>query len=186
MLEIVLIAAAAVMAAAGLAYILRQSGKAFWKFRGKRVVTCPETNAPAGVEVDALHAAATAPFGGGVDLRLKACTRWPEREPCGQECLAQIEAAPEECSVRYMLASFYAGASCVLCGAPVNEIHFAGHKPAFLGPDRKPVAWNDVLPEDLPRVLATHDRICWNCYVAESFRFEHPDLVIEDPRAFPK
>lgn len=182
MFEIALIVAAAVIAAAGLALLLRQSGKAFWRFRGKRVVICPETNASVGVEVDAFHAAATAPFAGGPELRLKDCTRWPEREPCGQECLLQIEAAPEECSVRHMLAKFYAGASCKLCGAPIPEIHAGDHRPAFLGADGKPVAWSDVRPEDLPRVLATHDRICWNCYVAESFRGEHPDLVVEDPR----
>ena len=181
MFEIALIVAAVVIAAAGLALFLRQSGKTFWKFRGKRVVTCPETNATVAVEVDALHAAATAPFGGEPELRLKACTRWPEREPCGQECLLQIEAAPEECSVRHMLAKFYEGASCALCGAPIPEIHAGGHKPAFLA-GGKPVAWSDVLPEDLPRVLATHERICWNCFVAESFRVEHPDLVVEDPR----
>jgi len=29
----------------------------FLKFRGKRVITCPETRKPAAVEVDAAHAA---------------------------------------------------------------------------------------------------------------------------------
>ena len=121
MFEIVFIILAVVIAVAGAAYLLRRAGRTFWKFRGKRVVTCPDTNATAGVEVDALHAALTAPFAGGAELRLKACSRWPEREPCGQECLVQIEAAPEECSVRHMLAAFYAGASCALCGAPIGE-----------------------------------------------------------------
>jgi hypothetical protein len=182
MIEIVLIVLAGVIGAASLAYILRNAGRAFFRYKGKRIVICPETAQPAGVDVDALHAAATASFGGGPDLRLKDCTRWPEREPCGQECLAQIEAAPEECSVRHMLARWYAGTVCSLCYAPIGEIHWAGHKPAFLGSGRKPLAWSDVEPEDLPRVLATHQRICWNCWVAESFRAEHPDLVVEDPR----
>lgn len=182
MLEIVFIFLAAVLAAAGLVYFLRVGGAAFWKFSGKRIVTCPETNAPVGVDVDALHAAATAPFAGGAELRLKDCTRWPEREACGQECLTQVEEAPEQCLIRTRLERWYAGTECVLCGAPVGKTHWAGHKPAFLGPGRNPVAWSDVQPEDLPGVLATHQRICWNCSVAESFRAEHPDLVVEDPR----
>ncbi|MGH9399962.1 MAG: hypothetical protein ACRD00_06315 [Thermoanaerobaculia bacterium] len=182
MIEIVLIVLAGVIGVASLAFILRNAWKAFSRYRGKRVVTCPETNEQVAVDVDALHAAATASFGGGPELRLKACTRWPERQPCGQECLVQIEAAPEECSVRSMLARWYAGTVCVLCGAPIGEIRWADHRPAFLGPGHKPAAWSDVLPEHLPHVLATHERICWNCYVTESFRFEHPDLVVEDPR----
>ena len=182
MLEIVLIFLAAVFTLAGLVYVLRVAGKAFFKFRGKRIVICPETDAPVGVDVDALRAAATAPFGGGPELRLKDCTRWPEREACGQECLTQVEEAPERCLVRTMLARWYAGAECVLCRVPVGEVHWADHKPAFLGPGRKPVAWRDVQPENLPGVFATHERICWNCYVAETFRAEHPDRVVEDPR----
>jgi hypothetical protein len=182
MFEIVLIYVAAVFIVAGLVYYFRASGKAFFKYRGKRIVTCPETNEPVGVDVDAVHAAVTAPFAGGAELRLKDCTRWPEREACGQECLTQIEESPEQCLIRTKLAQWYAGTKCVLCGKPVSETHWAGHKPAFLGPDRKPVAWSDVRPENLLSVLATHERICWNCYVAESFRAEHPDLVVEDPR----
>jgi hypothetical protein len=181
MFEIILIAAAAVLAAAGLAYYLRQSGKTFLRFRGESVVTCPETQAPVGVAVDALRAAATAPFG-GPELRLKACSRWPEREPCGQECLVQIEASPEDCSVRHMLARFYAGTSCAICGGPIGEIQVGGHKPAFRRADGKVRAWSEVAPEDLKGVLETHGRICWNCWVVESFRAEHPDLVVEDPR----
>ena len=33
---------------------------AWWKYRGRRVITCPENRRPAGVVVDARHAAATA------------------------------------------------------------------------------------------------------------------------------
>lgn len=182
MFEIVLVALAALLFAAGLAYVLREWVRTFFKYRGKRIVTCPETNETVGVDVDAVHAAATAPFGGGPDLRLKSCTRWPERAPCGQECLAQIEAAPEQCSVKSILGDWYAGTTCVLCRAPIGELRWADHKPAFLAPDGKPVAWSDVAPEILPDVLSTHRRICWNCYISESFRAEHPDLVVEDPR----
>jgi hypothetical protein len=182
MLELVLVVLAAAIALAALVYVLARSGTTFWKFRGKRVVTCPETGKPVGVDVDAVHAAATAALGGGADLRLKDCTRWPERETCGQECLSQIEAAPEDCAVRKILRTWYAGKACVLCRANIGEIRWTDHKPAFLSIGATPLAWQDVRPEDLNAVLATHRPICFDCYVAESFRLKHRDLVVDDPR----
>ena len=58
--------------------------------RGKKCVTCPETGQSATVEVDAARVAASA-WGGPPDVRLKDCSRWPERATCGQDCLIQLE-----------------------------------------------------------------------------------------------
>ncbi|MGH9366810.1 MAG: hypothetical protein ACRD3M_03940 [Thermoanaerobaculia bacterium] len=153
---------------------------AYRKYRGKRVITCPETRAPAAVELDALHAVSSE-LTGSVDLRLQSCSRWPEREGCGQECLAQIEAAPEDCLVRTMLTKWYRGAACVLCGRDIGEIRWSERKPALMSPDRKTLEWDEVPPDELPSVLATHYRICWDCHIAESFRARHPELVLDDP-----
>src|SRR5581483_4137694 len=76
--------------------------KAWWLYRGARVVECPENHARAGVSVAALHAAAGSVLG-SPKLDLKACSRWPERADCGRECLAQIQTAPEDCLVRTIL-----------------------------------------------------------------------------------
>jgi hypothetical protein len=43
----------------------------------------------ASMEVDAAHVAAMA-WGGEIELRLKDCSRWPERQDCRQECLTQV------------------------------------------------------------------------------------------------
>jgi hypothetical protein len=152
---------------------------AFLKYRGKRVVTCPETESPAGVEVDAGHAALTAVMG-RPDLRLKECSRWPERGDCGQECLAQIESAPEDCLVRNILIKWYAGKACAICQRELGEINWTERKPALLTPDRRTVEWNEIRAEDLPDTLANHSPICWNCHLIETFRRSHPDLVLED------
>lgn len=153
---------------------------AYRKYRGKRVIVCPETRAPAAVELDAVHAASSDLLG-DADLRLRSCSRWPERGDCGQECLAQIEAAPEDCLVRTILAKWYRGATCALCGRDVGDIVWSEHKPALMSPERKTMEWDEIVPQDLPRVLETHYRICWDCNVAESFRARHPELVVEDP-----
>lgn len=167
------------IAVLGLLYfIIRKLSGAYFKFRGKRVVTCPETKETAAVEVDAGHAALTG-FSGKPDLRLQDCTRWPERQHCGQECLRQIEAAPEDCLVRMILTKWYEGKTCIYCGKPLGEIDWIQHKPCLMSPAKKTVEWKDVAPEKVPLVLQTYVPVCWNCHIAETFRREHPDLVTE-------
>ena len=57
--------------------IVWRSVLAYFKFRGVRVVTCPETAKSAAVEVDAQHAALKGVIG-KLNLQLKSCSRWPE------------------------------------------------------------------------------------------------------------
>jgi hypothetical protein len=58
------------------------------KLAGVRLVTCPETGLPAAVTFDRTHAAITAMVQDAPDLQLSSCTRWTERGPCSQPCLA--------------------------------------------------------------------------------------------------
>jgi hypothetical protein len=50
-----------------------------------------------------------------------------------------------------------------------------------MSPDGRTMEWGEVRVEDLPEVLRTHRPVCWNCHVAESFRRQYPDLVIDAP-----
>ena len=59
------------------------------RFRHSRTVTCPDTQAPAEIDIDAGQAAASSAFG-KPELRVKRCSRWPEHEECGQECLGEV------------------------------------------------------------------------------------------------
>lgn len=155
--------------------------RAYFRLRGKRLVTCPETHAPAAVDVAAGEAALGA-FVNEPTFRLQECSRWPEREDCGQECLQQIEADPQNCQVWNIVDKWYDGKKCVFCRKPIGALHHLDHVPALLGPDFKTSEWKDVAPEDLPRVFSTHHPVCWNCHVAETFRRVHPRLVTD--RAF--
>ena len=103
----------------GLGYLLFRALRSYFKLRGKRLVTCPENQKPAAVDLDAIHLARDAAFG-TPQLRLSECSRWPERQGCGQECLKQIEAAPEGCLVRRIVTDWYAGKACVICGKAVE------------------------------------------------------------------
>lgn len=169
-----------VFALVSLYFIARVVVPEFRKYRGKRLITCPETKAAAAVEVDAMHAAVTAGLS-RPELQLKACTRWPERADCGQECLSQIAAAPDGCLVRNIASRWYEGKSCACCGRRFGEIHWHERQPALMSPGRKTLQWTDVRPETLPGILTTHQPVCWDCHIVENFRTEHPELAVERP-----
>ena len=154
--------------------------RAFFKFRGTRLVTCPETHEPEAVDVAAGEAALGA-FYNEPTLRLNQCSRWPEREDCGQDCLSQVEADPQNCLVWSIVAKWYEGKSCVFCRKPIGPLHRLDHAPALLGPDFKTSEWNSVSPEELPKIFSTHQPVCWNCHVTESFRRLHSGLVTDRP-----
>ena len=154
---------------------------AWMKFRGRRVVVCPETHKPAGVVVDAAHAAVTA-FSKSPQLRLSACSRWPERADCGQACLAQVEASPEDCLVRNILIEWYRGKACAACGRPFGEIEFAGAKPALLRADGVSVEWSRVPAEELQETLAASSPVCFACHTANRLVHEHPELALDRGR----
>ncbi len=153
---------------------------AFRRWRGKRVITCPETNEPQTVELDAAHAALTS-LGSSLELRLRSCTRWPERQDCGRECLGQIESAPDGCLVRSLVAAWYEGKACAFCGKAVDASAWAGHAPALVTPDGGTLLWKDLRPEQLPEVIKTHRAACWNCHVVESVVKRHPEVVTLRP-----
>jgi len=165
----------------GALYVFgRRLAVAWVRYRGARVVVCPENREIVAVEVDARHAAFSASQG-RIDLRLDSCTRWPEKAGCGQECLGQIESAPEACLLRNILADWYQGKSCAFCGRAFHGVHWHDRKPGLRAPDGAIRGWDGFRPEQVIDVLATHAPVCWDCRVAESFRLEHPELVTDRP-----
>lgn len=145
----------------------------YLKIRGRRVVICPETKQPAGVEAGAARAAMGGPF------RLADCSRWPERENCGQECLAEVQSAPDGCLVRERLAAWYAGKSCVFCGADLSGVEWYDHRPCLMMQDGTLLEWRELTPEQVAAALDGAKPVCWRCHVAETFRRAHPELVID-------
>jgi hypothetical protein len=155
---------------------------AWIQYRGKRVIRCPENMRPAGVVLDASHAAATA-FGRAPDLRLSQCSRWPERAGCGQECLNQIQAAPQDCLVRNIIAKWYRGKSCAACGLEIGEIDWAGSQPCLLLANGATSEWRGVPAEKLEDTLSSSKAICFACHTATTLVREHPELATDRHRA---
>jgi len=160
-----------------LAVYLGIAIRAWIRLRGQRVVTCPETRAPAGVTVDVGHAAATAVWE-KADVRLATCTRWPERAGCDQWCVAQIAASPEETRVRTMVARYFDRRRCAICQSRIGPPKTARLQPGFMNPvTREAVAWNAVPPQYLPDAIARRRPLCADCTLAESSRERFPGAI---------
>lgn len=173
---------AVVVACVSVALLVVVLGRVFYQwivFRRHRLIGCPENQRPAGVRLDAWHAAWTS-VAKAPGLRLASCTRWPERAGCGQECVSQIEATPQDCEVRRILAAWYQGKQCVSCGQPIGDTLWAAQKPALLT-DKISVEWSQIPVDRLPEVLERSAPICFACHMANRLVREHPELAVERP-----
>ena len=93
--ELAAMVAILMLGAVLLVYRLAHGVRIYFKFRGTRMVTCPETFQTEVVEVAArsmgIQAILDEP-----SLQLSKCSRWPMREGCGQDCLRQTGARSSE------------------------------------------------------------------------------------------
>ena len=150
-------------------------GRVGASLRGPRLVACPETGLPAAVFLDIRYSAVRSTFG-RPHFRLQDCSRWPVRAVCGQACLADLEAAPDETRVSTIRDAFYAGKRCALCGWEFGRVRNDSDEAALLGPDRVTHEWSAFAADTLPVVLRSHAPVCRNCHVTRSFRRSHPDI----------
>jgi hypothetical protein len=165
--------------AIAVVYVARRAWESF-RYRGKMLVTCPETHEPAAVKVNIGRAMAKA-LTGRHELKLCDCSRWPERAACDQACLPQIEADPENHRVRTIAAHWYAGKHCVYCGKSVDKVSPFDHTPALLDHTWKTAEWDHLPAERLPEEFSRDLPVCWSCHMTETFVREHPDLVVHRP-----
>jgi len=177
----ILILIAGLVLTVGASVGLIMAVRTYLKYRGKSLVNCPETRNPAAVRVNAGKAAVDVLEGKHARIHLDQCSRWPERESCGQECLSQIENDPEGCSVRSIVQQWYRGRACAYCHQPIEKLQWHDHRPALLSPGKKTVQWSEIPADRLPEVLGTHLPVCWSCHIAETFRREHPERIVDRP-----
>ena len=149
-----ILAAIAVLMIVAVAFGLTMALCSYLRYRGKRVITCPETANHAAVHANVVNAAREAAFG-----KHHICLDQCSRQNCGQACLPQIEAHPKGCMVWHMVDDWYKGKACTYCQKPFHEIHWHDRQPDLLGPDRNTAQWSEIPPENLPSVF----RISFQC-----------------------
>ena len=149
------------------------------RFGGQMLVTCPETRQPAAVKVNN-WSAALAPLAVPAHIHLNACSRWPERKDCAQECVCQLEQDPEAHRVWTIASHWYDGKQCAYCGRVIELNHFE-HAPALLDAEKKMSEWTGLPAEKLHDAFASSLPVCWNCYMTETFMHEHPGRTVIRP-----
>ena len=80
----------AVLGFGALYVVLPLIADTFRRYRGIRVLRCPETGGQAQVGINASRAAFTSAFG-RPELRAESCSLWPQKEKCAQDCLTLPE-----------------------------------------------------------------------------------------------
>lgn len=161
------------------AALVKQAGRllrSIWRFRGTRLVVCPQTNAPAAVRVDA-WSAAWAEMMRDQSIALADCSRWPARRFCRQTCLGHVKTDPDGSRVSAFVARWYGDKRCVYCGRSIPDAGLGWHHAALVDDDGATIEWSSVPPEELPDLLPTHAPACWDCHVAETFRRTHQQLT---------
>ena len=162
------------------AYLLFSGFLKTWRlYRGARIITCPENLQPAAVDVAAFSAAKWFAISGETSLHLENCSRWPEMAGCDQDCLSQVESAPNACRVQTIVSAWYEGKVCNFCGRDMGQVVWHERPPAVRMPDGTVRTWKEIETPELPKVFVGAEPVCWACYTVEDFRHEHPDLVIE-------
>jgi hypothetical protein len=76
----------AIAAVGGVYVMLPLAVGAYQRARGRWLVTCPDSDEVADIELHARHAAVTS-LVGEPEFRVRTCSRWPEHRGCAQDCL---------------------------------------------------------------------------------------------------
>jgi hypothetical protein len=153
--------------------------QSYFRNRGRRTVICPETHEPVTVELDTEYAFKTA-LDGQEHERLKSCSRWPDKEDCGQECLAQVDPTPE--NLERLLTKWYEGKSCVICERRLSQADWQRGRLALLNEKQKLFELRHMHLEDMPSLLDRMAPLCWNCHQEERARQAEPPRLLKGDR----
>lgn len=159
----------ALILAADAFLVLPLLGCTYVSVRGRRVVRCPSAGGIAVLRLDAAHAAISN-LVATPELRVTGCSLWPKRAGCSQDCLRQVELAPNGSQLRTIRREWFAGQTCDICQAPIRSIDVATLNCAVRNPDGCTKAWGELDDGEFARVLWLSKPICWNCHIAETFR----------------
>jgi hypothetical protein len=151
-----------------------------WRFHGKMLVICPETLKLAAVRVN-LARAATASVARHIQMRLRDCSRWPERSGCHQDCRVQVLRDPQGHRVWTIASHWFEGKNCVRCGKRIPPLSHYDHRPAVMGSEKITTQWDEIAAEKLPETFSKVRPVCWSCHMTDTFMREHPDLLVIRP-----
>jgi hypothetical protein len=156
---------AAIIALAFVYVLLPSAADVYRRFSGKIVARCPETEKPAIVRIDAVHAATTDLFG-NPELRVAGCSNWPERAGCAERCLAAVAGSPVASRLERIVARWADGKPCALCDQPLDDPSSGFGPQPWIDEERVTHDWSES-PDDalvLESLFAVRP-VCWECHL---------------------
>jgi hypothetical protein len=95
-----------------------------------------------------------------------------------------VEVRPRhDAATTAQLKHFFEGKQCAACSRPIPPVHAGEMRPGLLNANpHEAIAWDDILAANLSTTLASHVPICSNCLISETFRRQHPELVVDRHR----
>ena len=151
-----------------------QALQSYYANRGRQAAVCPGSGEAVNVEVDNAYAFRTA-LDGLEHSRLKSCSHWPEQGDCGQECLAQVDASPE--NVERLLSMWYEGKSCAICTRSLQPSDWQRSRVGLLNEHYRRVEMRQIYPDNLQAALRQMRPLCWSCHLEERARQAVPDRL---------
>jgi hypothetical protein len=95
-----------------------------------------------------------------------------------------VKSNPHDAATTAQLKHFFEGKPCASCSRPIPPVHAGELRPGLLNPDtHQGIGWDDIPAANLSTTLASHKPICSNCMVIETFRQQHPELVVDRHRS---
>jgi hypothetical protein len=135
--------------------------QSYYKNLGRQSVTCPDSKQPADVELDRSFALRTS-LGGQEHSRLQACSRWPEKGDCGQECLPQVDPSPE--NIERLLKTWYEDKACTICEKTLAPADWRQGRLAVLDENSKLIELREMTLERFATALENMQPLCWDCH----------------------
>jgi hypothetical protein len=90
---------------------------------------------------------------------------------------------PHDAATTAQLKHFFEGKLCAACSRPVQPVHLGDRRPGLLNTTtNEEIAWDDIPPAHLSTMLESHAPICSHCLIVETFRRQHPELVVDRHR----
>ncbi len=83
-----LITISAIVAAAILLVLAPVGLGTYWRYRNRKVITCPENHKLAEVELNAGRAGLMSALGKS-KLAVQWCSRWPQKRGCAEDCVKE-------------------------------------------------------------------------------------------------
>ena len=95
----------------------------------------------------------------------------------------QVRGNPHDPATTAELKHFFEGKSCGSCNRAIPPVHAGEIRPGLFDPNtHKTMAWNEIPAANLASTLRSHQPICSNCLTLETFRRQHPELVVDRHR----